>query len=140
MNDHDDIEWLSATWEIRGASLLTVVAGLLRASVGFQLLFIVRLVGDWWWIPYPMLALGALAFIVGAVSGRGRLWASWASLLSVGVLLLGGLAWEIFAVTHGLMSLLSVLAVLAALPAAALALLAIPPARRVHEARRKLLE
>ncbi|MEL6347154.1 MAG: hypothetical protein AAFV53_28830 [Myxococcota bacterium] len=140
MDEYDDIDWLAATWEIKAASLLAVLAGLLRAAVGFQLLFLVRLVGAWWWVPYAMLILGGLTFVVGAISGRGRRWANLLNVFLIGVLLAGGVFWEIYAVSHGLMSLLSVLSVLAALPALIMAGISIPPALRVHDARKRLLE
>ena len=136
MSDPLDV---APTTLMRAGSLVMVVGGLLRLSTGLQLLLLVRLGGQWWWVPYAMSILGAALFVVGAQAGRGRLGAAWGAAVLAPLLGVLGAVWDLFALSRGLFSLLSVVSTGVCLLAALLAVLSLPASLRVAEARRKLL-
>lgn len=121
------------------ATIGSLVAGVLAAAVGLQLMVEITFYARWLLpVPYFMSALGIAAAIVSVQLYRMKLWAAIATTaLSAGVTLFAG-GWALFALTNGLVSLYGFLAPMLALGSTVCAAFSVPVCRRAKQALERL--
>jgi hypothetical protein len=120
------------------ATLASLIAGVLAAATGFQL--IVEIALSRWLAPVPwfMVALGIAAAIISVQLYRMRYWAALTmTALNAGITFFAG-AWALFALANGLVSLYGFLAPMVSLGATVCAGLAVPLTQRAKQAAARL--
>ncbi len=120
------------------ATLASLVAGVLAAATGFQL--IVGIILTRWLAPVPwfMVALGIAAAIISIQLYRMKYWAAVTmAALNAGITFFAG-AWALFALFNGLVSLYGFLAPMISLGATVCAGLTVPICRRAKQAAARL--
>lgn len=130
----DDFAASAPTVAVRIGSGVLMVAGLLTALAGLQLV-LSRLVGPVAVVPYVLLLLGGAGIAIGWVAGRARLWAARAGLALGVVLAFVNLGWFVYAVAGGVYSCMSLVSIPVSIGAAAAMVFTLAPARRATEAR-----
>ena len=90
--------------------------------------------------PYTKLLLGAASVLLGGALTQGRDWAAIGSIVTMGVGVLGGMIWIVWALTGGLFTLVSVFAVGMCVLGLVLTPLGLGRALALSAARRELLK
>jgi hypothetical protein len=134
----DDLAATRPTPLVIVATLASLVAGVLAAATGFQL--IVSIILPPWLVavPYFMCLLGIAAAIVSVQLYRMKFWAAITmAALNGGLTFFAG-GWALFALANGLVSLYGFLAPLISLGATVCVGLCVPTCRRAKEATTRL--
>jgi len=138
--DEIDISMATGTWKVKAAAALLGMTGLFLAFTSFQL-FTMRFTRDELeLVPWVHLNLAGALVILAAMTYRARTWAAVAGMLFAGLAFLGALAWQGYAMAHGVFSLLGLASVPAGLAATILSAIAIGDARRATDVRDKLAD
>jgi len=123
---------------VRACSGVLMLAGLLTALAGLQLLFSRIIDVEVLVMKWALMVLGVAAIAIGWQASRARMWAA-VSGLGLGVFLtLVNLGWLVFGFTHGMVSLMAMVSVPAAIGGAVAMVFTLAPVRRATEARRRL--
>lgn len=134
----DDFRATTASAIVRAAAALQAVTGLLLLANGLQLWMMVTFFGALAVVPWAMIALAVLSIYCAAQVQRAR---AWAAMLGAGVAALVAIgvgAWLVTSFSSGLYSCLAFVVVPVAVASTVLAILAIGPARRATEIRKRL--
>lgn len=120
------------------ATLASLIAGILAAATGFQLIVEIALSRWLTVVPWFMVALGMAAAVVSIQLYRMKYWAALTmTALSAGITFFAG-AWALFALANGLVSLYGFLAPMVSLAATVCAGLTVPLAQRAQQAAARL--
>lgn len=122
-----------AGFVVMGAGV-SMVASAAQLILGFW--FGSFLIALW---PYTKLVLGAASVLLGGALTQGRDWAAIGSILTMGIGVLGGMIWVVYALTSGLFTLVSVFAVGMCLLGLVLTPIGLGRALKLSAARRELL-
>ena len=133
----DDFATAAPTTAVRLCSGVLMVAGLLTALTGLQLV-LSWLVGAVAAVPYVLLALGVSGIAIGWHAGRARWWAATSGLAIAVLLAFVNLGWFVYAAAHGLYSCMSLISVPAAMGAAVAMVFTLQPVKRATLARARL--
>ncbi len=112
------------------AGLTTLLAGVVVLAAGVQVLLVVTFYNALGWVPWAMIALGALSVPTGGALTNARLWACWASVLCMSLAAVGCFAWGVYGLLNGLFALTPFFGALISALGGALALAAVAPVRR----------
>lgn len=130
----DDFTAAAPTMTVRIGSGVLMIAGLLTALTGLQLV-LSYLMGAVALVPYVLLVLGIAGIALGWIAGRARWWAATAGLALSVLLAFVNLGWFVYAFAHGLYSCMSMVSVPAALGAAVAMVFTLQPVKRASLAR-----
>ena len=133
----DDFAASAPTAVVRVCSGVLMVAGLLTALTGVQLL-LSRIVGALAIVPYVLVLLGVATIGVGWMAGRARWWAATAGLALAVALTLVNLGWFVYAFAGGIYSCMSMVSVPVSIGASVAMVFTLTPVRRATEARERM--
>ena len=133
----DDFAAAAPTTVVRACSGVLMVAGLLTALTGLQLV-LSYLIGALALVPYVLLVLGVAGIALGWMAGRARWWAATFGLALAVLLAFVNLGWFVYAVANGFYSCMSMVSVPAAIGAAVAMVFTLQPVKRATLARARL--
>jgi hypothetical protein len=123
---------------ISASAIALAASGLVTALVGVQNLTLVTWIGNYYFLPLSLVAVGVGAIFVAAKFYRARAWALVAAMVAALALTLGSIGFVVVATMSGVFSPLAIFAVGGAVAAIVLTALAIAPFRRLRATRRRL--
>lgn len=140
MPDNEDIEALRAPILSRAAGAALTLTGIFTLVLGLQTWAVLYMAGWRAAVPFVMLAFGAGLVLCGWKTATLRGWAAIAGAATAAVFALAELGWDVYSISHGLVSLLAMAVVPLAGCSAILAAFAVPAGLRADKARFRLQE
>ncbi len=136
----EDIDKTRVPILVHVAAGIMALEGLFVFALGLQNTLFIRWAGIYAAVPFLMLALGPLFFIVAFSLGKARMWAVWTALALTAFLVLGSVAWLIISLASGVLSPLSLMVTVLAPVPMGLTAASAKACMEVAAARRRLAE